>query len=276
MESSALVTSDIGPFAIIPRWVLLADITPISVRLYCVLADMAHRQTGNTAYPSRQYLAKRGHCSLRSVAGSLKELKELGAIKIQHRKKAGGLDTSMYTVITAHSPALPWEESAPTPGASVAQRTRTTLEQESSASSEDSTTPLPQPRTPADFYAAEKMNDQIAIMVEIATANGRQVDGGRIAGLLKRYPGNKAGVMVAFMDAIARNVAVIEDYAEGVLKNGARQTRREPARSRQAVATKRELAWAQKYADAETDELAPPDGWEIGDPVPVGSAREPA
>ena len=120
------------------------------------------------------------------------------------------------------------------------------------------------------------MNDQIAIMVEIATANGRQVSGGRIAGLLKRYPDNKAGVMVAFMDAIARNVAVIEDYAEGVLKNGARQTRREPARSRQAVATKRQLAWGQLYADAKTDELAPPDGWEIGDPVPVGSAREPA
>ncbi len=280
MESS---TRYINPYKLfvgsfVPNWLLRCpDLSPGSKLCYARLCQYAGADA--VAWPAQETLAAELGCSEREARRYLKELAKAGLIEVERRGlgKPNRYRFLNHPWISAAGAVLERTDVAAQDGTDLSDKENHRRESVTpSASSEDSTTPLPQPRTPADFYAAEKMNDQIAIMVEIATANGRQVSGGRIAGLLKRYPDNKAGVMVAFMDAIARNVAVIEDYAEGVLKNGARQTRREPARSRQTVATKRELAWAQKYADAETDELAPPDGWEIGDPVPVGSAREPA
>jgi hypothetical protein len=100
VEELTTIVSDTGRFAIVPEWVIDADLRPTSVRLYTVLSLMADRKT-KTAHPSRRYLAKRCSCSIRAVADALAELKKVGAIKIQHRKEGKEFDTSIYTVIRA-------------------------------------------------------------------------------------------------------------------------------------------------------------------------------
>lgn len=107
VEELTTIVSDTGRFAIVPEWVIDADLRPTSVRLYTVLSLMADRKT-KTAHPSRRYLAKRCDCSIRTLASALTELKKVGAIKIRHRKVGEGeglkseeFDTSIYTVIRA-------------------------------------------------------------------------------------------------------------------------------------------------------------------------------
>jgi hypothetical protein len=99
------VQSDTGPFAILPEWVLDQKISPTAIRLYCVLATMADRKT-RTSFSSRAYLAKRCQCSVRHIARALIELKEVGALWVEHRWKEDDsgeatkeLDTNLYTVI---------------------------------------------------------------------------------------------------------------------------------------------------------------------------------
>lgn len=88
------------------------------------------------------------------------------------------------------------------------------------------------------FYQAEKINDQIAALVDIAKAQGRKVDGGRMAAMLKR--GDKTAVLKALHAALAANAAVLEDYMEGVMRNG-KQAGPRYAGSRSTVATADDL-----------------------------------
>lgn len=112
VEELATIVSDTGRFAIVPEWVIDADLRPTSVRLYTVLSLMADRRT-KTAHPSRRYLAKRCACSVRAVADALTELKKAGAIKVRRRKvgedkglKSQEFDTNVYTVIRAAPTAV--------------------------------------------------------------------------------------------------------------------------------------------------------------------------
>lgn len=76
------VTVD-GYFAILPEWVIDADISDRAVRLYAVLRRIAGGSL--RGWRSRAKLAERMRCSLSSIDRALKELQDVGAVTIRHR-----------------------------------------------------------------------------------------------------------------------------------------------------------------------------------------------
>tara|TARA_R110002012_G_scaffold99994_1_gene238519 strand:+ start:64 stop:534 length:471 start_codon:yes stop_codon:yes gene_type:complete len=97
---------EIDPFAIIPRWVLLSDITPGAVRTYCVLNDMAGKD--KPAFPSHRYLANLCNCSRASVKRYIEELVEIGAIRVQHRTRIDNKgQSSNYYWVMHNQEAMP-------------------------------------------------------------------------------------------------------------------------------------------------------------------------
>lgn len=86
-------------FAIIPEWVLDAEITSPAVRLYAVLRRYAD-QNGN-CFPTRKTLATRVRVSEATIDRLIKELQGIGALMVRNRKaESGGYTSSMYTVVT--------------------------------------------------------------------------------------------------------------------------------------------------------------------------------
>ena len=93
-------TSADNYFAIIPEWVLFSDISANAVRLYCVLRRRADKQSGK-CYPSRTTLAKDMQVgSVSSVHRAMKELVEIGAVLVSHRKINDEYTSNVYTVIS--------------------------------------------------------------------------------------------------------------------------------------------------------------------------------
>jgi Helix-turn-helix domain len=90
-------------FAIIPEWVLYADISPQAVRLYGVLRRYADRD--GSCFPSRKRLASDLRMeSTKPVDRALKELVFIGAITIEHRHTdQGDLQSNLYTVLSMPS-----------------------------------------------------------------------------------------------------------------------------------------------------------------------------
>lgn len=87
-------------FAIVPEWVLYADISSNAVRLYGTLRRYADKN--GKAHPSRSTLA--GHIrvkSVRTVDAALDELEKLGAVQTKQRTEGKRNLTSVYTVISA-------------------------------------------------------------------------------------------------------------------------------------------------------------------------------
>ena len=87
-------------FAIIPEWVLFAEISPQAVRLYGVLRRYADRD--GSCFPSRKRLASDLRMeSTKPVDRALKELVSIGAITIEHRHtEQGDLQSNLYTVLS--------------------------------------------------------------------------------------------------------------------------------------------------------------------------------
>lgn len=92
------VKSDIGPFAIIPEWVLRLGLSNGALRVYVELALMADRDTGE-AFPRRRVLADRCEASVRTVATWLSEAKAAGVIDITDQNRDdGSRRASLYHV----------------------------------------------------------------------------------------------------------------------------------------------------------------------------------
>lgn len=80
-------------YAVIPEWILDADISDRAVRLFGILDRFAGTNDG--AWPSRSTLAKRlRNCSVPSVDRALAELEAIDAITVERRKRADGSFTS--------------------------------------------------------------------------------------------------------------------------------------------------------------------------------------
>tara|TARA_R100001460_G_scaffold2077_3_gene7080 strand:- start:148 stop:900 length:753 start_codon:yes stop_codon:yes gene_type:complete len=97
MVTNTDLTADIR-FSIIPEWVLDSDISDKALRVYALLARYADNDNLQ-AFPSRQTLANRARCSVKSIDRALDELIKLGAIKKQHRVQQGVYTSSLFTVI---------------------------------------------------------------------------------------------------------------------------------------------------------------------------------
>jgi len=83
-------------FAVVPEWLLSADISAQAVRIYAVMARYADR-TGK-AFPSHRAISERVRCSIRTVQRGLDELVTLGAVEVRERKDAAGQRSNEYFI----------------------------------------------------------------------------------------------------------------------------------------------------------------------------------
>ena len=97
-------------FAIVPEWVLFADISAQAIRLYAVLARYADQS--NRANPSRRAIAERMHCSRDTVDRALRELQAIGAVQVVPQISEHGDPTSNLYVLAVRPPS---RMDAPTP-----------------------------------------------------------------------------------------------------------------------------------------------------------------
>ena len=118
--SPGLVVED--RFAIVPEWLLDADIGDAAVRLYAVL--LRYGQSSGARMPSRATLARRMHKkSTDSVDRALKELVAIGAVVIEHRYDGGQRLTNAYHLRTSR-PAQNAPEPPPKRGGRKTAATR--------------------------------------------------------------------------------------------------------------------------------------------------------
>lgn len=88
------------PFAIIPEWLLTAEVGHAAIRLYAILWRFA--DTERRAHPSRRTLADRMGCSKDTIDRALRELVSAHALVVKRRKISGSkeLDTNEYVLLT--------------------------------------------------------------------------------------------------------------------------------------------------------------------------------
>ena len=96
--SKSVVKAD-HHFAMVPEWVLYADISSNAVRVYATLRRFADQ--GGLCYPSRRLLAVKCHCSPATIDRALDELQAVGAVIVQGRvNKSGDRTSNLYTVLS--------------------------------------------------------------------------------------------------------------------------------------------------------------------------------
>ena len=97
-------------FAIVPEWLLDAEIGDAAVRLYAVL--LRYGQSSGARMPSRATLARRlRKRSTDSVDRAMKELTGIGAVRVEHRYDGAQRLTNAYHVRTSR----PGRNEPPTP-----------------------------------------------------------------------------------------------------------------------------------------------------------------
>ena len=78
------VSTQMGPFSIVPEWVLERGLSPTALKLYIVLARYADWETG-IAFPARDTLAERMKSSEKTVDRAVKELVAAECIGKEYR-----------------------------------------------------------------------------------------------------------------------------------------------------------------------------------------------
>ena len=89
------VSTQMGPFSIVPEWVLDRGLSSTALKLYIVLARFADWDTG-IAFPARDTLAERMGSSEKTVDRAVKELVEAGCIEKEFR---GRYASARYRVL---------------------------------------------------------------------------------------------------------------------------------------------------------------------------------
>lgn len=90
------IDSDIR-FSIVPEWVLDAGLTDRAIRIYALIARYADNDTLQ-AFPSRETLAERALCSVKSVDRAIRDLIAAGALRKTHRRNGDAYQSNLYTV----------------------------------------------------------------------------------------------------------------------------------------------------------------------------------
>jgi len=100
-------------------------------------------------------------------------------------------------------------------------------------------------------YTSQKVNDQVAALIDIGRMHNVELNGGRLGAMLRqqqrlKYP--KQTLLLALQDALGRNVAAVEDYMQGELRRypergGSRNAKggRGTSRPSQGVATPEDI-----------------------------------
>ena len=99
-------------FAIVPEWILHAEISSNAVRLYAILHRFANSR--GVAWPSRKTIAEAMRCSTATVDRAKEELVEIGALTVHNRTTDAGDPTSNLYVLHIR-PVETVEGSSPVP-----------------------------------------------------------------------------------------------------------------------------------------------------------------
>ena len=94
-------------FAIVPIWLLTADVSAQAVRIYGVLARLGYK--GQVPHPSHKDLGETARCSTATVRRALAELAALGAIEVKPRIDGRGRDSNAY-IVKVNRPLLIGEQ----------------------------------------------------------------------------------------------------------------------------------------------------------------------
>jgi hypothetical protein len=98
-------------FAIVPEYVILANISANAVRLFAILNRYANKK--GQAWPSRKTLAQLMEISVATVDRAKDELIGIGALTVEHRTGPNGDPTSnIYTLVMSS----PMRRGSPTDG----------------------------------------------------------------------------------------------------------------------------------------------------------------
>ena len=98
-------TSDIGPFTIVPAWIIRAGVSDRALRLFIALGMYANQQ--HEAFPSRRTLANDLRSSPDSVDRAVKELAAIGALDVESRRdSAGDRTTNLYRLKFSEPPQV--------------------------------------------------------------------------------------------------------------------------------------------------------------------------
>lgn len=93
--------SDIGPFFMVPLWLVLATDNAHAIRVFAYLgAKHADRDTGE-AFPSHRTIALALNISTATVERALQELKRVKAVEIETRKLPTGQTSNIYRLRTS-------------------------------------------------------------------------------------------------------------------------------------------------------------------------------
>lgn len=84
-------------FSIVPEWLLDSSVSDKALRVYAILARYADNETMQ-AFPSRETIAERARCHVKTVDRALDELIAVKAITKKHRKTGNGFSSNIYTV----------------------------------------------------------------------------------------------------------------------------------------------------------------------------------
>lgn len=71
--------SDVGPFAIVPEWILM-QAGPTALRVWCLLCRYSNHE--NAAWPSQETMADKFSVSVDTIQRAIRELSQMGAIQV--------------------------------------------------------------------------------------------------------------------------------------------------------------------------------------------------
>lgn len=121
-EPGTLLVEDVY-FAVVPEWVIHAELSDAAFRLYCLLLRFGNGS--GQRMPSRRLLAIRLHRSMDSVDRALRELESARVVVVERRRRDGANLTNRYHVRTsppAKTDAAARPEDEPDGGPSPAAR----------------------------------------------------------------------------------------------------------------------------------------------------------
>ncbi len=112
-DATAGVLSVEERFAIVPEWLLDADVSDTAIRLYAVL--LRYGQSSGARMPGRATLARRlRKRSVDTIDRAMRELVAVGAVTVEHRYAGGRRLTNRYH-LNAHPPDGPPRPSTTAP-----------------------------------------------------------------------------------------------------------------------------------------------------------------
>jgi len=137
-------------FAIVPEWLIDADISDAAYRLYSVL--LRYGQSSGSRMPSRALLPRRLRRSVDSVDRALKELVAIGAVAVERRRQGKEFLSNRFHLRTARPGATPssgggGRNSAATPGRTDAATLAADLRSDPVVPTQEQTPPPPSPPT---------------------------------------------------------------------------------------------------------------------------------